>query len=261
MQETTVGDVPVRALRVTYVGELGWELYCPAEYGAGLWRTLVDAGEPHGLRAGRLPGDREPAAGEGLPGLGRGRHPGHDAGRGGPGVRGASWRRLRGSRGAGGDQARRAAARPRRLRCLMLADPRAVALGGEPVRGGDAVDGSGRHLRRLRLHRRPLDRLRPAARGDRRRHARCRCRSTGSGSTPRWSAARCTTRRATASAPDPARPPPRGRARVGTIGPRMSRWGRPACPDAHSRAISYRLARHPPVAARHPPVAGRRVPV
>ena len=50
MQETTVGDVPVRALRVTYVGELGWELYCPTEYGAGLWRTLVEAGAPHGLR-------------------------------------------------------------------------------------------------------------------------------------------------------------------------------------------------------------------
>ena len=40
----------MRALRVTYVGELGWEMYCPAEYGAGLWRTLVEAGAPHGLR-------------------------------------------------------------------------------------------------------------------------------------------------------------------------------------------------------------------
>ena len=29
VREITVGDVPVRALRVTYVGELGWELYCP----------------------------------------------------------------------------------------------------------------------------------------------------------------------------------------------------------------------------------------
>ncbi|MHB8234643.1 MAG: GcvT family protein, partial [Solirubrobacteraceae bacterium] len=34
MRELTVGDVPVRALRVTFVGELGWELYCPSEYGA-----------------------------------------------------------------------------------------------------------------------------------------------------------------------------------------------------------------------------------
>ncbi len=51
MQEITVGDVPVRALRVTYVGELGWELYCPTEYGAGLWDALVEAGRPHGLMA------------------------------------------------------------------------------------------------------------------------------------------------------------------------------------------------------------------
>ena len=41
----SVGDVPVRALRVTYVGELGWELYCPTEYGLALWRTLWR--EPH----------------------------------------------------------------------------------------------------------------------------------------------------------------------------------------------------------------------
>ena len=52
LREITVGDVPVRALRVTYVGELGWELYCPTEYGLTLWRTLWEAGEPHGIVAG-----------------------------------------------------------------------------------------------------------------------------------------------------------------------------------------------------------------
>ena len=40
VREITIGNVPVRALRVTYVGELGWEIYCPTEYGLGLWRTL-----------------------------------------------------------------------------------------------------------------------------------------------------------------------------------------------------------------------------
>jgi 4-methylaminobutanoate oxidase (formaldehyde-forming) len=38
-------------LRVTFVGEFGWELYCPTEYGAGLWRTLWEAGQPFDLRA------------------------------------------------------------------------------------------------------------------------------------------------------------------------------------------------------------------
>ena len=49
MRELTIGDVPVRALRVTFVGESGWELYCPTDYGAGLWRALWQAGQPHGL--------------------------------------------------------------------------------------------------------------------------------------------------------------------------------------------------------------------
>jgi 4-methylaminobutanoate oxidase (formaldehyde-forming) len=52
LREITVGDVPVRALRVTFVGELGWELYCPSEYGMALWRSLWEAGEPHGMMAG-----------------------------------------------------------------------------------------------------------------------------------------------------------------------------------------------------------------
>jgi glycine cleavage system T protein len=52
LRELWVADVPVRALRVTYVGELGWELYCPTEFGAALWQALWEAGEPHGLVAG-----------------------------------------------------------------------------------------------------------------------------------------------------------------------------------------------------------------
>jgi 4-methylaminobutanoate oxidase (formaldehyde-forming) len=51
-REITVGSTPVLALRVTYVGELGWELYAPSDYGRSLWTTLWDAGSPHGLVAG-----------------------------------------------------------------------------------------------------------------------------------------------------------------------------------------------------------------
>jgi len=47
----TVGDVPALALRVTYVGELGWEFYCPIEYGLRLWDTLWGAGAPEGMVA------------------------------------------------------------------------------------------------------------------------------------------------------------------------------------------------------------------
>jgi 4-methylaminobutanoate oxidase (formaldehyde-forming) len=48
-QEIVVGDVPARALRVTFVGELGWELYASTEYGLVLWETLVEAGTDRGL--------------------------------------------------------------------------------------------------------------------------------------------------------------------------------------------------------------------
>ena len=82
VREMTLGDVPVRALRVTYVGELGWELYCPTEHGMTLWRTLWEAGEPHGTRGGRVPRDRLAARREGLPRLGRRHHAGRDALRG-----------------------------------------------------------------------------------------------------------------------------------------------------------------------------------
>jgi len=43
--------VPTIALRISYVGELGWELYTPGEYGLRLWDLLWEAGRPYGLVA------------------------------------------------------------------------------------------------------------------------------------------------------------------------------------------------------------------
>ena len=51
-RELAVGSVSCAALRVTYVGELGWELYCPMEFGLRLWDELWAAGREHGLVAG-----------------------------------------------------------------------------------------------------------------------------------------------------------------------------------------------------------------
>ncbi|MET0234870.1 MAG: FAD-dependent oxidoreductase [Kibdelosporangium sp.] len=47
-----VGNVPVTALRLSYVGELGWELYTTADMGLKLWDTLWEAGREHGIIAG-----------------------------------------------------------------------------------------------------------------------------------------------------------------------------------------------------------------
>ena len=139
-REMAVGSVPLLALRVTYVGELGWELYAPTEYGRALWATLWEAGREHGLVAGgyraidalRLekgyrvwssdvtPDETPYEAGLGfavapdktIPALAR------DA--------------LHTAKAAG----------PRkRLRCLILDDPLAVCLGNEPVRIGAEVVG------------------------------------------------------------------------------------------------------------------------
>jgi glycine cleavage system aminomethyltransferase T/glycine/D-amino acid oxidase-like deaminating enzyme len=50
-RELWIGNVPVTALRISYVGELGWELYTTADMGLKLWDTLWKAGQTHGLIA------------------------------------------------------------------------------------------------------------------------------------------------------------------------------------------------------------------
>ncbi len=47
-REISVGGTTVLASRISYVGELGWELYVPFGDAAGVWDTLLDAGAPHG---------------------------------------------------------------------------------------------------------------------------------------------------------------------------------------------------------------------
>jgi glycine cleavage system aminomethyltransferase T len=44
-----LGGVRVLASRISYVGELGWEIYVPIEAGAIVWDTLFQAGQEHGL--------------------------------------------------------------------------------------------------------------------------------------------------------------------------------------------------------------------
>ena len=43
-----VGPLQVIASRISYVGDLGWELYVPIEQGARLWDIVAEAGLPHG---------------------------------------------------------------------------------------------------------------------------------------------------------------------------------------------------------------------
>jgi dimethylglycine dehydrogenase len=50
MREIELGMCPVRAIRVAYTGELGWELHHPIEMQAYLWDQLMAAGEKHGMK-------------------------------------------------------------------------------------------------------------------------------------------------------------------------------------------------------------------
>ena len=48
-REIEIGYARVRASRITYVGELGWELYMPAEFAPHVFDTMWKVGQRHGM--------------------------------------------------------------------------------------------------------------------------------------------------------------------------------------------------------------------
>jgi glycine cleavage system aminomethyltransferase T/glycine/D-amino acid oxidase-like deaminating enzyme len=48
-RDIEIGPLNVLASRISYVGDLGWELYAPIEQGARLWDIVAEAGAPHGI--------------------------------------------------------------------------------------------------------------------------------------------------------------------------------------------------------------------
>ena len=50
----TIGEIPALALRISYTGELGWELYAGFEFGQPLWDTLMEGGRYQGVIAAGL---------------------------------------------------------------------------------------------------------------------------------------------------------------------------------------------------------------
>ncbi len=49
-QELTIGEVDAWSMRLSYVGELGWEIYAPMGQGQRLWDNIAEAGEDHDIR-------------------------------------------------------------------------------------------------------------------------------------------------------------------------------------------------------------------
>jgi 4-methylaminobutanoate oxidase (formaldehyde-forming) len=130
-REISVGDVPCIASRVTYVGELGWELYAPAEYGLTLWDTLMEHG---GITPGGYRAIESLRLEKGYRAWGSDLNSETT-----PDEAGLAFAVKRDK---GGFVGRDAVREPRqRLVCIVLDDPRAIALGSEPVRAGGELVG------------------------------------------------------------------------------------------------------------------------
>lgn len=133
-----VGEVPVIALRLSYVGELGWELYTPSEYGLRLWDLLWEAGQPHGIAPVGRSAFNSLRIEKGYRSWGTDMWTEHT-----PAEAGLDFAVRMGKGEFLGREAlaARAGDRRRRLSCLVLDDSRQLAMGGEPVHHGDEVVG------------------------------------------------------------------------------------------------------------------------
>ena len=130
--ELSIGTVPCLALRVTYVGELGWELYCPSEFGLRLWDTIREAGHGRGLVPGGYKAVDSLRLEKGYRVWGADITPDVDPYQAGLGF----CVKLEKGDFIGRSallQRRESPADPK-LACLVLDEPRSVVLGSEPVR-------------------------------------------------------------------------------------------------------------------------------
>ncbi|MGW3629759.1 GcvT family protein [Streptomyces sp. NPDC005122] len=135
-RETYLGHVPVTAMRLSYVGELGWELYTTADLGLRLWDTLWEAGQAHGVVAAGRSAFNSLRLEKGYRAWGTDMTDEHH-----PFEAGVGFAVRMDKDGFVGQEALRglAAAEPaRRLTALLLDDPASVVLGKEPVH----VDGA-----------------------------------------------------------------------------------------------------------------------
>ncbi len=138
-QQCYVQNIPVTALRVSYAGELGWELYTPSEYGERLWEHLMEAGEEYDIRPygnGALDSLRIE---KGFRLWGEDLHTEHN-----PYEAGLGWAVDLETDFIGKEAVAAAAAGDNidhKVACLTLDDPEAVVLDDRPVLDGDETIG------------------------------------------------------------------------------------------------------------------------
>ncbi|MHA6765633.1 GcvT family protein [Streptacidiphilus sp. PAMC 29251] len=130
-RQVHLGNVPVTAMRLSYVGELGWELYTTADNGPKLWDTLWAAGQPLGVVAAGRSAFNSLRLEKGYRSWGTDLTAEHNPYEAGLGFA------VRMEKGDFlGRQALLGLSEQtvsRRLTCLLLDDPQAVVMGKEPV--------------------------------------------------------------------------------------------------------------------------------
>jgi dimethylglycine oxidase len=137
-KQAHVGHVPVTAMRLSYVGELGWELYATADMGLKLWDTLWEAGQGLGVVAAGRGAFNNLRLEKGYRSFGADMTFEHDPYEAGVGF---AVRLDKGDFLGRDAVSRRAQSVRRQLTCLTIDDPSAVVLGKEPVFAGEQCVG------------------------------------------------------------------------------------------------------------------------
>jgi len=138
-REIAIGGAIVRALRITYVGELGWELHVPTEHALSVYQRLLAAGKEHGLANAGYRAIESLRLEKGYRAWGSDIGPDHS-----PPEAGLGWAvKLKTNLpflGREALMAQKAEPLRKRLACFTLDDPNVVLLGRETIyRNGERV--------------------------------------------------------------------------------------------------------------------------
>jgi heterotetrameric sarcosine oxidase gamma subunit len=134
-----VGYTRALAIRISYAGELGWELHFPYEFGLPVWDLLLEAGWPEGITPAGMGAFDSLRLEKGYRGWGTDVYTEYD-----PYQAGLGWTvKLDKGPFRGAEAARSLSEKPltKKLCCLTLDDRAAVALGYEPIMDGDICVG------------------------------------------------------------------------------------------------------------------------
>ena len=138
-RHVSIGEIPALALRISYVGELGWEIYAPFEFGRKLWDALWEAGRHKGVVAAGLGAFESLRLEKGYRLWGNELHTEYNPYEAGIGFA----VRMRKGDFIGRDALREARANglTRKLSCMTLDLPDAVVMGKEPILVDDRIVG------------------------------------------------------------------------------------------------------------------------